>query len=58
VSLRNVDEIKGIFDTSRTACKYLLGFLDDLQDIDSLYPRCQGHLGYLSKWLQLLKLES
>jgi hypothetical protein len=33
VSLRSVDKIKGIVDTSRTACRYLLGFLDDLQDV-------------------------
>jgi hypothetical protein len=33
VSLRSVDEIKEIVSTSRTACRYLLGFLDDPQDI-------------------------
>jgi hypothetical protein len=33
VSLRSVDEIKGIVDTSRTACRYLLELLDDLQDV-------------------------
>jgi hypothetical protein len=33
LSLRSVDEIKGIVDTSRTACRYLLRILDDLQDV-------------------------
>jgi hypothetical protein len=33
VSLRSVDEIKGVVDTSRAAYRYLLGFLDDLQDV-------------------------
>jgi hypothetical protein len=33
VSLRSVDEIKEIVGTSRTACRYLLRFLDDPQDV-------------------------